>query len=88
MEGLKQAGGQLVQRETPFLAPGLHAIHSYVLAVKSLKKNHFFLFFFLSLFKKSALMGSAGGRDAQDSFSLLSDNFSPCERTSPSSRKC
>lgn len=29
-------------------------------------------------------MGSAGGRrDAQDSLSLLSDNFSPCEGTSP-----
>lgn len=41
MEGLKQAGGRLVQRETPFLALGLHSIHSYVLAVKSLKKNLF-----------------------------------------------
>lgn len=44
MEGLKQAGGRLVQRETPFLARGLHAIHSYVLGVKSLK-NLFFFFF-------------------------------------------
>lgn len=42
MEGLKQAGGRLIQRETPFLALGLHSIHSYVLEVKSLKKNLFF----------------------------------------------
>lgn len=47
--GLKQAGGRLVQRETPFLALGLRAIHSYVLAVKSLKN---LFFFFLSLFRK------------------------------------
>lgn len=43
MEGLKQAGGRLIQRETPFLALGLHSIHSYVLEVKSLKKNLFFV---------------------------------------------
>lgn len=43
VEGLKQAGGRLVQRGTPFLARGLHSIHSYVLAVKSLKKNLFFV---------------------------------------------
>lgn len=48
VRGLKQAGGRLVQRETPFLALGLHSIHPCVLAVKSLKKN----LIFLSLFRK------------------------------------